>query len=118
MAYLAKLNAAIDDGSFAPTRAIPYRLDAAAIRKTLAGLGITLPDNWQQITAAGQCLDNKTVQKLDAALDEAGIALTERFRFKSAMMRCGLLVGGRSINYVMQRPLPEQLDPWRAQFAK
>ncbi len=111
MAYIHKLNAAVEDGLVAPTRAIPYRLDSAAIHKTLLGLGIKLPENWKQIVAAGNVLD---VRQIDAALDEAKISLSERLRFKHKLTEHGLLARGRPV--VFSNKTPEMLDPWAAKF--
>ena len=117
MTYTIKhLNAAVEGASVSPVREIPARLDASAIRRTLAGLGVTLPDNWQTITAAGQCLDRSTVQKLDAALSASGISIIERMRFKYKLTEHGLLSRGRPVAF--STVTPDQLNPWRAKFAK
>lgn len=116
MAYMKSLNAAVEGASVPPLREVPRKLDSSAIVRVLAVCGITLPDNWQAITAAGQCLDTKTVQKLDAALSASGISISERMRLKYKLSKHGLLPRGRSV--VFSNALPEKLDPWRAQFAK
>jgi hypothetical protein len=114
MTYTIKRMTGAAENASPPVREIPGRLDASAIRRTLAGLGVTLPDNWQSITAAGQFLDRATVQKLDTALSASGISISERMRFKYKLTEHGLLPRGRALNF--NTVTPDVLDPWRARF--
>lgn len=109
MYEIDKMNAAVEASE--PVRSIPYRSDASAIHKTLLGLGITLPENYREIVASGKVLD---IRQIDVALDEAGISISERLRFKHKLSEHGLLAHGRRV--VFSDKTPDMLDPWAVKF--
>ena len=84
-----------------PLTAIPGRLTAGTVRKTLHQIGIDLPrgGELQVILASGKTLADSDIRRIDAALDAAKLPIVERLRFKHALTMQGLLPKGRPVNF-------------------
>ena len=78
-----------------PISRIPHRLDARTVVAVLQGLLVAVPPGVQATVARGEAPRKAghrfTVAEVDAALKNANIPVSDRFRLKMALDRNGLL---------------------------
>ena len=86
---------AVTPAATKPFKNMPVRLTADAVVGTLRALGLAIPTSLATAVAAGQPLRAAAhrfpLKEIDAALTQANVPITDRFRFKEAMSQNGIL---------------------------
>jgi hypothetical protein len=86
---------AVTPATSATFRQMPTNLGPGAVVATLQALGLNVPSQLAAVAAKGEALraaaHRYPLKEVDAALAKADVPLADRFRFKTALDRNGLL---------------------------